>query len=94
MVPVKFPKLLLATLLLAMCTGRAQADAGSIGSELPFIEGPPDLVQSLRDSYAAGRPKAKKKPAKKIVGAAVKAAVKEKHGLAQVKQGAKESEKN
>jgi hypothetical protein len=84
MAPVKPSKLLLAAMLLALSTGLAHADAGSIGTELPFIEGPPDLVQSLRDSYAVARPKKAKK----------KSIAKAKPRLAQVKKGAKESKKD
>jgi hypothetical protein len=94
MASVKTPNLLLAAMLLALSTGLAHADAGSIGTELPFIEGPPDLVQSLRDSYAAARPKKSKKPAKKIANTTEKTTAKAKQRLAQVKQGSKGSEKD
>lgn len=79
---MKMHSLLLLASLLALPLV-ARADAGPIGSELPFIEGPPDLVQSLRDSFAAGRPR-KKSP--KAVKTAEKASKKAKPRLAQVKE--------
>ncbi|MGZ3668866.1 MAG: hypothetical protein ACXWR4_03235, partial [Bdellovibrionota bacterium] len=51
-------------LLLLPCASITFAESAPIGSELAVIEGPPDLVQSLRESWAAGRPKAKKVVAK------------------------------
>ncbi|MGZ3702834.1 MAG: hypothetical protein ACXWSD_13685 [Bdellovibrionota bacterium] len=51
-------------LLLLPCASITFAESAPIGSELAVIEGPPDLVQSLRESWAAGRPKAKKGVAK------------------------------
>ena len=91
---MKIPKLLLLATLFALSGPFAHADAGPIGSELPFIEGPPDLVQSLRDSFAAGRPKKQKKQKKQIADGTEKAAKKAKQRLAQVRKTAKEAEKD
>ena len=66
-------------LLLLPCATKALAESAPIGSELSVIEGPPDLVQSLRESWAAGRTKAKKVVVKAEKGKGKRVAMTKKH---------------
>ena len=50
------------------------AETALIGSELAVIEGPPDLVRELRESFAQQRPRKKTTGKSKRVAAAKKAA--------------------